>query len=1197
MQNRALVKEESTGIVENEPLIVNIAVNTIHSLDALLDTGCLSYGVIDSSVVSRLNLERVKCSPKKLQAIDRITVTTIDEMATFTLDVGGHQQHRVYLYIVPHIEGYSCILGLPWMQKQDVTVCTKKKLLRFGSTEITIDLNHKKIDIGQVGAAAFSFLSKRSRRGGASQVFSASMQDIQKALAVKSRTDPRSRLPNWIPDSFLSVFDHKEAEKLPPNRPGIDHKIELELDKDGKRQTAPWGPLYNMSREELLVLRKTLNEMLDKNFIRVSNSPAAAPVLFVRKPGGGLRFCCDYRALNSITRKDRYPLPLIQETLNRIGRAKFFTKLDVIAAFHKIRIQPGDEWLTAFRTRFGLYEWLVTPFGLANAPSTFQRYINHVLHEFLDEFCSAYVDDILIFTEGNRELHRQQVRKVLSKLQDAGLQIDIDKCDFEVQETRYLGFIVCAGKGLSMDPAKIKAIKEWEAPTNARGVLGFLGFANFYRRFIKDYSMIVSPLYELIKKDRRYQWTTDAQKSFDALKEMFTTAPILAPFDHELETILETDSSGWVVGGTLSQYTKDGILRPVAYFSKRNQPAECNYQIYDKELLAVVKCLEEWDAELRSVESFKILVDHKNLEYFFTAKRLNERQMRWQLLLSRYNFKLIYRQGSKNQRADALSRRQQDLPISNEDERLQHRITELFDKDTDQLASMSEKTVSLPVTILALGDEYLDWNKRLEEDSTLRQVKQCLLKGDGAFPPSISSKIKVSLSECSLDAQGRVCFRNRLWAPEDENLRTGLIQRIHDSTLNAHPGKNGTVAALSRICFWPNMASDIARFIRNCVDCRRSTVWREKKHGLLKPLPVPERIWQEISMDFIGPLPLSEGASSILVIVDRLSKGVILEPCVAQNAEYVAKVFLKTFYRRHGIPKTIVSDRGPQFVGDLWKSICNSLGIKRLLSTAFHPQTDGLTERMNAEVERALRIYINFQQDNWSEWLPVVEAALNNRVVTSTNCSPFFLSHGYNMEALSLQDIHPTEVLSPQDIGTNILSKIRQTTEWAQHSIAVAQQSMERHANKRRQPAQQYHVGQWVWLNLRNIGTERNCKKLDDKAQKFKVIEIIGSHACKLQMPTGVHNVFHVDLLRPYEDDPFPSQVVPLLNPPAMTIDGTEEYLVEAILGSRTRKSKLEYRVKWLGYNNTTWEPEAHVQDCEALALYLKNKGGGDVRG
>jgi hypothetical protein len=292
-----------------------------------------------------------------------------------------------------------------------------------------------------------SVLVKTKRTKKCIEVFTASMADINKALRKKSKTDPTKVLDSFY-HPWLLLFDDKEANKLPPLRSaGIDHAIELEK-VDGKEPTVPWGPLYNMPRDELLVLRKTLTSLLDKGFIRVSNSPAAAPVLFAKKPSGGLRFCCDYRGLNRLTKKDRYPLPLIYETLRSIGKANWFTKLDVAAAFHKIRVAKGDEWKTAFRTRYGLYEWLVTPFGLANAPSTFQKYINWTLRDFLDEFCSAYVDDILIYTSGGLKAHRSHVTQVLQRLQDAGLQLDIDKCEFEVKSTKYLGFIIEAGKGV-----------------------------------------------------------------------------------------------------------------------------------------------------------------------------------------------------------------------------------------------------------------------------------------------------------------------------------------------------------------------------------------------------------------------------------------------------------------------------------------------------------------------------------------------------------------------------------------------------------------------------------------------------------------------------------------------------------------------------------------------------------------------------
>ena len=237
-----------------------------------------------------------------------------------------------------------------------------------------------------------------------------------------------------------------------------------------------------------------------------------------------------------------------------------------------------------------LYEWLVTPFGLANAPSTFQKYINWTLRDYLDEFYSAYVDDVLVYSEGTLAEHREHVRKMLYRLQEAGLQLDIDKCEFEIQSTKYLGFVIEAGVGVRMDPEKVKAILSWEAPRSVKGVQSFIGFANFYRKFIQGFSDVVRPMMSLVKKDTAFVWTgwtAEADQAFEQLKGLFTEAPVLASFDADRTTIVETDSSGWCIGGTLMQYGDDGVLRPCGYFSKKNSPAECNYEIYDKEMLAI----------------------------------------------------------------------------------------------------------------------------------------------------------------------------------------------------------------------------------------------------------------------------------------------------------------------------------------------------------------------------------------------------------------------------------------------------------------------------------------------------------------------------------------------------------------------------------------------------------------------------------
>jgi hypothetical protein len=322
-----------------------------------------------------------------------------------------------------------------------------------------------------------------------------------------------------------------------------------------------------MSEDELLVLRKFLQENLDKGFIRASTSLAASPVLFARKPGGGLRFCVDYRGLNAITIKNRYPLPLIRETLAQLSQAKYFTKLDVVAAFNRIRIKAGQEWMTAFNTRYGLFESLVMPFGLSNAPATFQAYINETLRPFLDIFCTAYIDDVLVYSN-DLATHKLHVQSVLQALQDAGLQLDVKKCEFDQTEVKYLGMIIST-EGVRMDPDKVDAIVNWEAPINVKDVQAFLGFSNFYRRFIRGFSRIVRPLVSLTKKDAKFNWTATCQEAFQTLKSLFTSAPILRHFDPSKETIVECDASDFVSSGILSQYDSDGTLHPVAFMSKK----------------------------------------------------------------------------------------------------------------------------------------------------------------------------------------------------------------------------------------------------------------------------------------------------------------------------------------------------------------------------------------------------------------------------------------------------------------------------------------------------------------------------------------------------------------------------------------------------------------------------------------------------
>jgi hypothetical protein len=657
------------------PFLIDTLVNNTSFTDAYFDTGCLVYTAFSARCVKSMKLPRIPIKQtairlaKKNHKTDRDPV--VSHITYATIDIDGRSE-RVYGYVVEDLS-FPIILGKPWAERNSARyIAAKKKLyIGRGAQRITVrekgwhtqnkqarERVKKVLSASLVSGSVFLAIVarvKRRRQKENSQdphILAISISDINKSLAKLAERKQkmtiqqiRSELPDQIKEHADAFLDD-EDRSVPPHRGNKDHAIKLVKTSEGKEAEVPWGPLYGMSREELLVLRKTLSDYMDKGWIRASSSPAAAPVLFVRKPGGGIRMCVDYRALNRITRSDRYPLPLIRETLRNLSTARWYTKLDVRAAFHRLRIKEGDEWKTAFRTRFGLFEWLVTPFGLAGAPATFQRYINGTLQEFLDVCCSAYMDDVLIWSSGDYADHMEKVSRIISKLKAAGLNLDLTKCEFAVQEVKYLGFIIQAGEGIKVDPEKVEAIKAWEAPTNIKGIRSFLGFANFYRDFINNFSHIATPLTKLTRKQAAFIWNKEHEDAFQELKELFITAPILAHWDPDKDTVLECDCSGYALGGVLSQYDEQRRLRPVAYLSKKLKPEECNYPIHDKELLAVVQSIKHWRGELRSVDKpFKILTDHKNLRYFMTAQSLSERQARWASLLTEYNFHLEFRAG------------------------------------------------------------------------------------------------------------------------------------------------------------------------------------------------------------------------------------------------------------------------------------------------------------------------------------------------------------------------------------------------------------------------------------------------------------------------------------------------------------------------------------------------------------------------
>ena len=396
-------------------------------------------------------------------------------------------------------------------------------------------------------------------------------------------------LEEMIPQEFIEfmdVFSKKASERLPTRKPW-DHSIDLIPGSE-----PPFCKVYPMSPSEQKALDEYLEENLAKGYIKPSKSPAASPVFYIKKKDGSLRLVVDYRRLNAITIKNRYPLPLSADLLDKLSSANIFSKLDLRWGYNNIRIKDGDEWKAAFRTRRGLFEPSVMGFGLTNAPATFQNMMNEIFKDLIDVFVIIYLDDILIFSD-NKEDHVKHVQEVLKRLREHDLFCKPEKCEFFRKLVEYLGLIISKGR-IAMDEGKVKAILEWPVPKNVKDIQAFLGFANFYRRFIEDFSGIVKPMTSLLRKDAPWKWTQAEEESFKTLKDRFTNAPVLVMPDMNKQFIVEADASDFATGAVLSQKQDDGKIHPIAFMSKSLNDAERNYEIYDKELLAVIRALEEW---------------------------------------------------------------------------------------------------------------------------------------------------------------------------------------------------------------------------------------------------------------------------------------------------------------------------------------------------------------------------------------------------------------------------------------------------------------------------------------------------------------------------------------------------------------------------------------------------------------------------
>jgi predicted aspartyl protease len=978
--------------------------------------------------------------------------------------------------------------------------------------------------------------------------FTVSQQLAQEA----HKDDVKKSFEDMVPPQYRDyhhIFSKKASERFPLAKPW-DHAIDL---KPGT--TPPFSKIYPMNLTEQKHLDEFLEENLQKGYIIPSKSPAGAPVFFVKKKDGSLRLCQDYRALNEITIKNRYPLPLIPSLIDKLQGMSIFTKLDIRWGYNNVRIKTGDRWKAAFRTHKGLFEPTVMFFGLTNSPGTFQEMMNDIFKDMPNVI--VYLDDILIFSKNQNE-HRKIVREVLKRLKDNDLFLKPEKCEFEKSSIEYLGLLI-SREGISMDPVKLEGVQAWPTPKSVKDVRTFLGFSNFYRRFIVHFARTAEPLNRLLKKDTKWLWTQEHQEAFEGLKAAFMTAPVLILPDPEKQFWLEADASNFAWGAVLSQMGEDGKLHPVAFQAKSFNEAERNYEIYDKELLAIIRALEEWQVYLEGgPHVVQVWSDHQNLKYFRTARNLTRRQARWSLFLSRFNFQIAHRPGTLSGKPDALSRRP-DLAPTDIDNREQTMLkTEIFKINATRRGHAS-----------AVGDHAL-LNRIRNSTSKDQEVAQAIDTLQVHGPRKLANGLEEWNTE-----DGLILYRGRVYVPKDPDLRRDLVKIHHDSLVAGHPGRWKTYELASRNYWWPGMSRFVHAYVDGCEICARTKTFPQKPRGALLPNPVPDRPWGVISLDLITDLPASDGFDSILNVVDRLTKTAHSIPTTKTvDTNGMIDLYINHIWRYHGLPDVIISDRGPQFASKFMQALLERLGTNSALSTAFHPQTDGQTERYNQEIEQYLRVFCNYRQTNWPSLLPYAEFCLNNRHHSAINTSPFKALYGYD----PAWTVSPAPTTVPA--ATDRLAEMIEIQKEAKASLEIAAQRMKLHYDRHVQDVPPLEVGSKVWLEAKNITTTQPSKKLADKRLgPFEIIDRVGILNYRLKLPPGlgVHPVFHISLLTPHHTDEIEGR-----NPPApqpIEIEGQEEHLVEEVLDSRRRGRGIQYLVKWEGYdrNENSWEPSRNL--------------------
>jgi hypothetical protein len=738
------------------------------------------------------------------------------------------------------------------------------------------------------------------------------------------------------------------------------------------------------------VIEKEVQAMLEAGVIEPGQSPWSSPVVLVRKKDGSIRFCVDYRRLNAVTRFDAYPLPRIDETFESLSGAKYFSTLDLISGYWQVGLTEQARLKTAFATRSGLYLWKVMPFGLSNAPSTFERLMEAVLQGLQWETCLIYLDDVVVFSTTPGEMV-SRLDVVFSRLKEAGLKLKPRKCKLFARETEYLGHVVSEA-GITASPDKVKAILEWPTPGCVTDLRSFLGTASYYRRFVRDFASIASPLHRLTESQAQWAWTAEQESAFRRLKAVLADAPVLRFPVIDAPYILDTDASLTGIGAVLSQVV-DGQERVLGYASRSLSKQERNYCVTRREMLAVVHFVKHFRPYLYG-RHFTVRTDHSSLQWLHNFKEPEGQLARWLEILQEYDYEIIHRPGKQHGNADGLSRQQcQQCGREHNDPR--------------------PKRVPHEVRLMKIQPRWTAQEFALaqQEDSILKPVLQAMSKQGrpsahevSTWPPAARhyltdwdrlTMVDGVLARQWFDSHGELSHLQ--WAVPRQFVRE-ILQQAHSAPTAGHFSDKRTVARVQEAFYWPGMSRDARDFCRACEVCGARKAKPSTPHHLYQRQVTTEPL-QRVAIDILGPLdpPTERGNRYILVMVDYFTKWLQVAAMPDQRAATCADKFLRDFVVYLGVPEQLHSDQGRQWESNLWQEMCQLFGIYRTRTTPLHPQSDGQTERANRTLLDILAKMTRDSPGDWDLRLPYATMAYNSSVHSVTGETPYRLMYGREM--------------------------------------------------------------------------------------------------------------------------------------------------------------------------------------------------------